>query len=378
MKSTTSAAIFIRYLILGVIGCLIGILAVKLTLGASAYAGIVTAIVIFVVNLFAVLGFTNIVLKNPEYLAEPDSPDYAYYLGFSLTVATLALTFFSDSIQQTISSGSIEEIAAQGSNTVRSSLSQFAAGLTATFVGLSCRIYLSSLQNIEEKEPEELIRELRIEVSSFQLALQESALAHRATVAEAQSALAESTQSMSAAIIRFVNKLDSSCNSLDSAFDEVALNRVVDSFSRSLAGLSTQVSKFATEFNSIDSIKSAASDYHSSIANLTQNTDTLVSSLKNTGEVIDNSLNVSIGQALNSFDALKISVDASVQKLDQVLIGSVSRLSDGINQVNFSGVSIQIDEFSRSIAALKSTVDQMTVAIKATQQGQSNSFFGQS
>ena len=71
-------------------------------------------------------------------------------------------------------------------------------------------------------------------------------------------------------------------------------------------------------------------------------------------------------------------MDASVQKLDHVLMGSVSKLSDEINQVNFSSVSIQIDEFSRSIAALKSTVDQMTVAIKATQQNQGNSFPGQS
>ena len=170
----TTGKLFVRYVTVGLLAVLASILFIKLQFGGALYA----AIAIFIVNIITVLGYTKAVCANPDLLAEADSADHAYYLGFSLTVGALAISFFGDTLKQELfpSSGDPMALAVQSRDIVHGSLAQFAAGLTATLIGLSAKIYISSLQNIQEKDPEDLIRRLRSELFAFQVAIKKSTI----------------------------------------------------------------------------------------------------------------------------------------------------------------------------------------------------------
>ena len=88
MKS--SGSLFVRFLVLGLSALTILIVGSKVLEFQSV---VITAAGIILATLLMVGMYTIAVLRDDELLLEQDTPDLAYYLGFSLTVGALALTF---------------------------------------------------------------------------------------------------------------------------------------------------------------------------------------------------------------------------------------------------------------------------------------------
>jgi hypothetical protein len=116
MKNT-AGSIFVRFLGVGTFLLLSVIVGLKSHLTQSSLATMVLAGVIFLLNLLVVIGYTIAINRNESMLSEEDAPDLAYYLGFSLTVASLAVSFITDV--------GLASNAAANSTLVKGSLAQF-------------------------------------------------------------------------------------------------------------------------------------------------------------------------------------------------------------------------------------------------------------
>jgi len=161
MKSAGS--LFVRFLTLGLLALVILIFGSK-TFGAASVVPIAAGIIL--ATLFVVGMYTIAVLRDDALLLEPDAPDLAYYLGFSLTVAALALTFLSDlMLEQT--HGDQGQIAAAKGQVINRALSQFGAGLLATLFGLCAKILLASKQSTRAQDPTAVANKFRLELAEF-------------------------------------------------------------------------------------------------------------------------------------------------------------------------------------------------------------------
>ena len=161
MKS--SGSFFVRYLILGFTLLTALILGSKL-FGNQSVVPIAAGIIL--ATLLMVSMYTFAVLRDDDLLSEQDTPDLAYYLGFSLTVAALSLTFLSD-LMLSQTQGSAAEIAIIKGQLINRALSQFGAGLLATLFGLCAKIYLTSKQSNLAQDPSAVANKFRHELSEF-------------------------------------------------------------------------------------------------------------------------------------------------------------------------------------------------------------------
>jgi chromosome segregation ATPase len=149
---------------------------------------------IFLVNLLTVCLYSAAIMRSRDLRSDPDAPDLAYYLGFSLTVGALAFSFLGDV-------GSTSRGDSQEGTLVQNALGQFGAGLLATLIGLCAKIYLSSKQAQEFSDPEHLYLQLRGEVTAFRQILREAgddlAAGVKSSSERIQAAGSAATQAMS-------------------------------------------------------------------------------------------------------------------------------------------------------------------------------------
>ena len=161
MKS--SGSFFVRYLIFG-FTLLTGLILGSKLAGNQSVVPIAAGIIL--ATLLMVSMYTFAVLRDDDLLLEQDTPDLAYYLGFSLTVAALSLTFLTD-LMLAQSQGSAADIAIVKGQVINRALSQFGAGLLATLFGLCAKIYLTSKQSNLAQDPSAVANKFRHELSEF-------------------------------------------------------------------------------------------------------------------------------------------------------------------------------------------------------------------
>lgn len=161
MKS--SGSLFVRFLILGLSALIILIVGSKVFGFQSV---VLTAAGIILATLLMVVMYTVAVLRDDKLLLEQDTPDLAYYLGFSLTVAALSLTFLSDLMLAQTHTDLTQAAAAKG-QVINRALSQFGAGLLATLFGLCAKIYLASKQSTHAQDPTSVANKFRLELAEF-------------------------------------------------------------------------------------------------------------------------------------------------------------------------------------------------------------------
>jgi len=179
-----SGTLFVKYTSIGLIALFTSIVFLKSSNLAGVYTAIVLGAVIFLVNLFSVLGYTRAVLQKPNILAESDAPDLAYYLGFCLTVGALSATFITDTLlAQSAANSASQLLAAEAqSDLIKGSLVQFGVGLTATLIGLCAKVYLASRQSEGTLELEEFYRRFRLEIQGFQMEMQGATTSYTQTL----------------------------------------------------------------------------------------------------------------------------------------------------------------------------------------------------
>lgn len=357
--------LFVRYVIVGLIAIFIAIIVFKTNLLALGNNSLVLGIVIFSINLFIILGYVYAVLKDKNLLYESDSPDLAYYLGFCLTVGALSGTFIIDTaISQNVS-------AAEKSNLIKNSLLLFGVGLTATLIGLCAKIYLSSLQSIEQTEPEEIYRKFRYELNLFEKEMKSASNDFSLTI---KNSVDELNQSVTGAISSFKLLSDSVRNSNDI---------LVDSFSFEKLGKPiVDFSKSVNEFKSVS--EELTNNTKSTLQNLNSFTDELSKLQKNvllTSESLGNIIakNVELNTSssnliatqsklIESNNSLHINNDVVKTKLEKIsdqssnLYLQFEKLSNSIDNLNKKVVDIggafDISSLSSEIQRIKNLMIQ--------------------
>jgi ethanolamine utilization protein EutQ (cupin superfamily) len=351
IQKKSSGALFVRYISFGLIAIFSAIAILKF---GDYFHGNRTAIalgaIIFSINLFTVLGYVYAVLSDDNLLAESDSPDLAYYLGFSLTVGALSATFIVDTLIGQ------DATAHAKSDLVKNSLLQFGIGLTATLIGLCGKIYLSSQQNSNQTEPEELIRSFRFQLNDYQRAIQDSTIEFTETLKNSTAQLTESVgKAMSS--FEFLNEtIVTTNNNIIGNLGSDKFHQAINDFSKSVNEFLSVTNKFidanAKATSSITEVSSRMSAL-SSAANLVTNQ---MGQLEKSNQELNTSSKSLNDQTVDLIDTQKIiasqtkKVSSSLDSANESIVKLISSVEDGSKKITsgFGDVS-ELQNFKISL-----------------------------
>ena len=319
------------------------------------------AVAILISNFIAVWGYSIAILKREDLLADPEAPDLAYYLGFSLTVGALSFSFLADLGVMKVANPQLQ--ASLRSGLVSGSLAQFGAGLLATLIGLCFKIYLSSKQQRASADPTQMYNQFRTEVGSFSSMLR-----------NLSSDLTSSINLASAEIIKSGNTASSSMTEMSATLQRASQTIAVNITNEKI---SAPIERFVSELESISlplkdanevlvdfvkhaneanlAIKSAASEYLAASQIVRQSAisiDALSKSANNLNPDLEE-LNIKLGDFLtacysgtNGLNSLTENINLTsselanniikYQELNLVVFESIEvlkTLSTGLNQV---------------------------------------------
>lgn len=350
MKKTAGNT-FVRFLGFGILALLCLIIGFKTFVSHSGSMTLALAGAIFLVNMFVVVGYAFAVIRTESILSEEDAPDLAYYLGFSLTVASLALSFISDV--------GMASDAAANSTLVKGSLAQFGSGLLATLIGLCAKIFIASKQAHLASNPEILYQEFRMEIKGFEKAL-------KAMAASMDSSIRVACQSMTASAESAAESMEKLSERLKVSSDSIAENLTVEKIAKPIAAFSDELLKLqepAHEFRTAMStlvgsavaITTGFSDLDTSISNVRQSTieaikniDGLVETKKRLNEASKNSIdlleeqNTTVAEANKQLTKLKNSTAKTAESYELVgtasdkLVTRSGELEEGLATINRS------------------------------------------
>lgn len=266
-KDVSPAKFFLTYIAFGMLS-LLTIIAVSVYFRNQKYdVTWALAISILVSNFLAVWGYAAAILRRSELIADPEAPDLAYYLGFSLTVGALSFSFLAD--LGALQAANIQQQATLRSGLVSGSLAQFGAGLLATLIGLSFKIYLTSRQQRTSTDPTEMYNQFRTEVGSFSSMLRSLSTELTTSINQASAEIQNSGHLASNSMIEMSETLQRASQAISVNITHEKIAAPVNRFIAELESISTPL-KFANEivveFNKQTSnanlaIKSAASEY---------------------------------------------------------------------------------------------------------------------
>jgi hypothetical protein len=313
----SSGTIFVRYLTFGLISIFASIAIIKsnnnLFGGSSA---ITLGVIIFLINLITVLGYTYAVLSDENLMAETDAPDLAYYLGFSLTVGALSATFIVDTLigQQAT--------ATEKSDLIKNSLLQFGIGLTATLIGLCGKIYLSSQQNFQQTEPEELLRTFRFQLKDCQSAIQESSKEFSDTLKTSTERLTESINNAMTSFVNLNETIISTNHSISTKLNNDNFTKLISDFTESTNKILSLSNKFSeTNEKTINSL-----------SEVTKFMNVLSTSASNVSSQLD--LLEQRSQLLNTSSSDMNNVFKNLNESNKIMTENSSKVSSSLNDAN--------------------------------------------
>lgn len=266
-RDNSPARFFLIYVALG-LASLLTIIAVSVYLRSQQNEVTwILALAILCSNFLAVLGYSTAILRREELLADPEAPDLAYYLGFSLTVGALSFSFLADLGAMKAANPQLQ--AALKSSLVSGSLAQFGAGLLATLIGLCFKIYLSAQQQRTSKDPTELYNQFRSEVGSFSIMLRDLSSNLSSAIELASTEIKRSGNLASISMTDMSETLQRASQVIAINITNERISTPINRFIEELESISSPLkianqalSEFTTETNGAKiAIKSAASEY---------------------------------------------------------------------------------------------------------------------
>ncbi len=347
----TAGNIFVRFLGSGIILLLGLILGFKTFTSHSGSSTLALAGAIFIVNMFVVIGYAFAVIRTESILSEEDAPDLAYYLGFSLTVASLALSFISDV-------GMTSDAAAK-STLIRGSLAQFGSGLLATLIGLCAKIFIASKQAHLASNPEILYQEFRMEIKGFENALSAMASSLDSSIKAACDSINSSAESAAESMEKLSERLKVSSDSIAEHLTVEKIAKPIAAFSDELLKLQEPAHEFRAEMSTLVgsavAITKGFSDLDTSISNVRQSTieeikniDGLVETKKRLNEASKNSIdlleeqNTTFAETNKQLTKLKNSTAKTAESYELVgsaadkLVNRTGELEEGLVAINRS------------------------------------------
>ena len=225
------------------------------------------AVSILASNFLAVWGYSLAILRRQELLRDPEAPDLAYYLGFSLTVGALSFSFLAD--LGALQVANPQEQAVLRSGLVSGSLAQFGAGLLATLIGLSFKIYLTSQQQRSSTDPTEMYNKFRTEVGSFSSLLRTLSMELSSSINNAGSEIKRSGDLASSSMKEMSETLQRASQTIAVNITHERIAAPVERFIAELEGISAPLksaNEVIVEFSKQTSganlaIKAAAAEY---------------------------------------------------------------------------------------------------------------------
>lgn len=395
----TAGNIFVRFLGSGIILLLGLILGVKTFTSHSGSSTLALAGAIFIVNMFVVVGYAFAVIRTESILSEEDAPDLAYYLGFSLTVASLALSFISDV--------GMASDAAANSTLVKGSLAQFGSGLLATLIGLCAKIFIASKQAHLASNPEILYQEFRMEIKGFENALSAMASSLDSSIKAACDSINSSAESAAESIEKLSERLKVSSDSIAEHLTVEKIAKPIAAFSDELLKLQEPAHEFRAEMSTLVgsavAITKGFSDLDTSISNVRQSTieeikniDGLVETKKRLNEASKNSIdlleeqNTTFAETNKQLTKLKNSTAKTAESYELVgtasdkLVTRSGELEEGLATINRSMLEISqrlaelitlTKDFGSSLKSSGDSVEVLSVrstAVNAALSGTSN------
>jgi methyl-accepting chemotaxis protein len=350
MKNT-AGNIFVRFLGFGIIALLCLIIGVKTFTSHSGSSTLALAGAIFIVNMIVVVGYAFAVVRTESILSEEDAPDLAYYLGFSLTVASLALSFISDV--------GMASNAAANSTLVKGSLAQFGSGLLATLIGLCAKIFIASKQAHLASNPEILYQEFRMEIKGFENAMSAMAASLDSSIKAACNSINASAESAADSMEKLSVRLKVSSDSISEHLTVEKIAKPIEAFSAELLKLQDPAQEFRAEMSTLVgsalAITKSFTDLDTSISNVRQSTieeikniDGLAETKKRLNEASKNSIdlleeqNITVAETNKQLTKLKNSSAKTTESYELVsaasdkLVSRSGELEEGLATINRS------------------------------------------
>lgn len=347
----TAGNIFVRFLGFGIIALLCLIIGVKTFGSHGGSMTLALAGAIFMVNMFVVVGYAFAVIRTESILSEEDAPDLAYYLGFSLTVASLALSFISDV--------GMASDAAANSTLIKGSLAQFGSGLLATLIGLCAKIFIASKQAHLASNPEILYQEFRMEIKGFENALSAMASSLDSSIKSACNSINASAESAAESMEKLSERLKVSSDAIAENLTVEKIAKPIAAFSDELLKLQEPAHEFRAEMSTLVgsavAITKGFADLDTSISNVRQSTieeikniDGLVETKKRLNEASKNSIdlldeqNTTITETNKQLTKLKNSTAKTAESYELVgtasdkLVTRSGELEEGLATINRS------------------------------------------
>lgn len=384
----TAGNIFVRFLGFGIVALLCLIMGFKTFTSQSGSSTLALAGTIFIVNMLVVLGYAFAVIRTETVLSEEDAPDLAYYLGFSLTVASLALSFISDV--------GMASNASANSTLIKGSLAQFGSGLLATLIGLCAKIFIASRQAHLASNPEVLYQKFRIEIKGFENALSAMATSLDSSIKSACLSINASAESAAESMEKLSERLKVSSDSIAEHLTAEKIAKPIAAFSNELLKLQEPAHDFraemATLVGSALAITKGFADLDTSISNVRQTTveeiksiEGLVETKTHLNEVSKKSIDLLVEQNTTVTETnkqlTKLKNSSAKTAESYALVGAASdklvtrsgELEDGLTTVNRS-VQETVKRVTELIAltkdfgsSLKSSGDSVDVlALRST------------
>ena len=356
-----SGQLFVRFVTVGLISLFGSVIFLKSSSIAGVYTAVILGLCIFVINLVAVLGYTFAVLKSPQVLAESDSPDLAYYLGFCLTVGALSATFITDTLlSQFASINSIgRDVAQLQTDLIKGSLIQFGVGLTATLIGLCAKIYLASKQSSESLEPEELYRNFRVEINTFEKEMRLITDSYTKTVEDSVSRLKTSVSDTCNSFDKLREVASKSNDLIASNISHDNITLPINEFIESI----TKITKVTKEFTS------AGKESIDGFKGISESLVAMKSSVESADESIK-SMQSSTQELSNSTKSL-LESNGSIKSSNQVLSADIAGFSATIKSA-----SQNANEFLTSLKQVGDRISQTGQEFSELQGKAKNSFDG--
>jgi hypothetical protein len=336
-----SGNLFVRFASSGLIALFAVVIFIKTTNILGFYSEIVLGLSIFSINLFAILGYTHVVLKNPQILTESDSPDLAYYLGFCLTVGALSVTFITDTLISQYALIEGKDSAQLQSNLIKGSLIQFGVGLTATLIGLCAKIYLASKQSNDSLEPEELYRNFRVEINSFEKEMRLITDSYSKTIEDS--------------VLKIKNSVTETCNVFDQLHEVTSNSNKLIAKNISHDNISKPINEFIESISEITKVtKEFTSAGKESIEGF-KNVSISIGAMKSIIETANTSIQSLQSSTIELSNSSKNLIDSngSIKTINQNLATDLSSFSSTIKTANQNST-----DFSTSLKLISEKVTQ--------------------
>lgn len=177
-------------------------------------AGMYASFIVLISTTLLIFTYTSTVSSDHKNLSQ-DAADYAYYLGFSLTIVALVSVFMTDGIDLILNPDK-KKTASSGIQTI---LLQFGSGLFATMTGVVARIYLIDKLTSVDTPVDESVRQLRFAIGDLVSAMNDEAANFTNALGSAVIGVSESLDSVKKSTEKLAKSVEKSCKTLEESID---------------------------------------------------------------------------------------------------------------------------------------------------------------